>query len=423
MSEQLVVISSDGHAGADLLDYRPYLEARWLDDFDAWAASYTNPWKFLDQREEDPEYRIGPASADSSLSWDSARRVEALEHDGIVGEVIFPNTATPFVPSNTLSAPRPQNRDDYEHRWAGLKAHNRWLADFCAEYSLQRAGVAEILLYDVEEAIEETRTTRAAGLRGGIVLPVDGDENGLTPLYYTDYEPLWDVCEELDVPVHRHARAPGSPVSARTGPGGVAIGMAETAFWDHRALAHIILSGVLERHPNLKFVFTETGMGWIPGELAKLDALFAQSRMPKESLGLGAFMCDALAELTMTPSEYFARNVWVGTSLMTTHEVTLREEVGMARLMWGQDYPHAEGSFPYSREAYRLLFSSLTDDEIRSILSEVAADVYNFDLQALQRIADRVGPTLDEIRTELLDVPNSPSVTFMVSELTQMSGR
>jgi len=423
MSERLIVISSDGHAGADLYGYKPYLEKRWHEEFDAWAASYVNPWKFLDPRPETPDgQRLAGASADISLSWDSELRVKSMEHDGIVGEVIFPNTATPFVPSHMLSAPRCQTREEYDRRRAGLQAHTRWLADFCAEFPTQRAGVAEVLLYDVDDTIEDVKAIHAAGLRGGVLLPVDGDENGLTPLYYTDYEPLWQVCEDLEVPVHRHARAPGAGVSPRTGPGGVAIGVLEMAFWDHRALSHLIFSGVFERHPGLRFVFTEGGVGWIPAELARLDGVYQMSRLPVEQLGLSQFLRDALKDLTMTPSEYFARNVWVGASLLTTAEMAVSDQIGISRLMWGQDYPHSEGTYPYSRDAYRLLFGQLSDDELKGILSETAAKIYRFDLAALQPIADRVGPTAEEIRTPLQTMPPSLSLTFTQTD-AELTGR
>jgi hypothetical protein len=92
--------------------------------------------------------------------------------------------------------------------------------------------------------------------------------------------------------------------------------------------------------------------------------------------------------------------------------------------MWGWDYPHAEGTFPYSREAYRLLFADLTDDEIRAILGGTAAEVYGFDVAALQPIADRIGPTLEEIRTPLDSLPHSDSTTFLqYDDPTELIGR
>jgi predicted TIM-barrel fold metal-dependent hydrolase len=408
IDERLVVISSDSHAGADLYGYKPYLEKRWHEEFEEWAKAYSNPWRFVDER-PDSVTKTGAASGELSLNWDSDRRVKDLAYEGIVAEVVFPNTPTPFVPDSTLSAPVPKTREEYERRWAGLQAHNRWLVDFCSEVPGRRAGVAEILLYDVDDAVAEVRATREAGLTGGIVLPVDGHENGLVPLYYTDYEPLWGVCEELGVPVHRHARAPGGPVSKRTGPGGFAIGLLELQFWDHRALSHVIFSGVLQRHPGLTFVMTETGVGWIPQELARMDALWAES---KKSNGRLAFLVDALAELSMSPTEYFRRNCYVGASLLTTTEMEKRHVVGVDRLMWGQDYPHSEGTFPFSRTAYQMLFGDAPEDQIRSMLSETAAKVYGFDLDHLQVFANESGPTLAELRAPITEYPAVPQETI-----------
>jgi len=83
-SEQpYVVITADTHAGASIDAYRPYLEPQWRDEFDAWRAAYKNPSK----------KHIG---GKKNKNWDSAERSADLERDGVVGEVIFPNTVPPF---------------------------------------------------------------------------------------------------------------------------------------------------------------------------------------------------------------------------------------------------------------------------------------------------------------------------------------
>ena len=263
-----------------------------------------------------------------------------MEFEGIARRgSVLPQHADTFISDAPCRRPVRKTETSTTFAGPGLQAHNRWLADFCSESPAQRAGVAEVLLYDIDDTVEEVRAIHASGLRGGIVLPVDGDENGLSPIYYTDYEPLWGVCEDLGVPVHRHARAPGARYHRARVPGGVAIGIAEVAFWDHRALSHIVFSGVLERHPGLRFVFTETGVGWLPAELARLDGIYARSQLPKEDIGLSGFLCDALAELTMNPSGYFARNCWVGASLLTPSEGLFRDQVGVSKMMWGWDFP------------------------------------------------------------------------------------
>src|SRR5262249_6832493 len=83
--DRYIVISSDCHAGANMLDYRDYLEQRWHDEFDAWAAAYQNPFDDL----RNPE---------AARNWDSGRRMREIEDDGVVAEVLFPNTVPPFFP-------------------------------------------------------------------------------------------------------------------------------------------------------------------------------------------------------------------------------------------------------------------------------------------------------------------------------------
>src|SRR5205085_12141139 len=96
-----------------------YLEARYSDDFDAWTATYVIPYPDLE----------GP---DADRNWDSERRLRELEGDGIVAEVIYPNTVPPFFPEASLKVQVPAaGAGDLERRAAGLRAHNRWLADFC----------------------------------------------------------------------------------------------------------------------------------------------------------------------------------------------------------------------------------------------------------------------------------------------------
>ncbi len=117
--ERYVVISADGHAGGDVGDYRPYLESQWHDDFDRWAAAYESP--FADLKGD-----LG------TRNWDSDRRLTDLEADGQVAEVLYPNTVPPFFPKSSLTAQPPAlTAADAEKRWAGLRAHNRWLLDFC----------------------------------------------------------------------------------------------------------------------------------------------------------------------------------------------------------------------------------------------------------------------------------------------------
>ena len=138
----LMLISADCHAGGSHEQYREYLDPAYREDFDAWRGKYKNPWKDL----RDTDLRV--------RNWDDDRRSADELADGVVGEVVYPNTVPPFFPGFVLFA-GPPKPEDYEHRLAGIRAHNRWLVDFCARRPVQRAGVGQIFVNDIDDAIAD----------------------------------------------------------------------------------------------------------------------------------------------------------------------------------------------------------------------------------------------------------------------------
>ena len=401
-----IVISTDGHCGADLRDYKTYLERRYHEAFDPWASNFHDAWAEELDQDRPVNNRLGVASMAAPLNWDSRLRLEYLDSQGIAAEVLFPNTAPPFYPSGVLTAPGPRTREEYELRFAGLRAHNRWLADFCSEAPDRRAGFAQIFLDDIDEAIAEVRSAKGAGLLG-VLLPGDHMLK-MVSLYYPQYEPLWAVCAELELPVHRHSSAPTESVY-EGGNASQLVHFVEIQFYTGRAIGHMIFSGVFERHPNLKFVTTEIGIGAeIAGTLARLDAM-AKLRDMGTGTPFYEHVKDALAELRRPPSEYFATNCYVG----GPHDLRQAFDAGVPNLMWGADIPHAEGTAPYSIEALRATLWDLPERDLTTLLATRAADVYQFDLDRLQPIADQIGPTLDELTTPLLpeEWPNYPEQT------------
>ncbi|MGW7415513.1 amidohydrolase family protein [Streptomyces sp. NPDC054863] len=389
--DHYTVISADCHAGADLLDYRPYLEKKHHADFDAWAATYTNPYEDL-------------LADTADRNWNSARRLAELEADGIVAEVVFPNTIPPFFPSASLMAPAP-TREEYEQRWAGLRAHNRWLTDFCAEAPGRRAGVAQILLNDVDEAVREIRRSKEAGLTGGVLLPGAPPGSGIPELYSASYDPIWAVCEELEVPVNHHGGSASPPLGDE--PAARAVFMVETTWFSHRALWHLVFGGAFTRHPGLRLVLTEQGSGWIPGIVEMLD--YYHSRLvaaaTKAATAESRFGAGLAASMGSSPSEVWRDNCFVGASFMRPHEVPLRHRIGLDKIMWGSDYPHDEGTAPYSREGLRIAYAGLPQEEVAAMVGGNAARVYGFDLDALGAVAAEVGPTVEEIARPLEEVP------------------
>src|SRR5260221_7872254 len=93
--------------------------------------------------DSDADNRLGAASFASQVNWDSAKRTAFAEAEGIAAEVLFPNTAPPFFPSGMVSAHPPLRTDEFDRRFAGLQAHNRWLVDFCADTPGRRGGIPQ----------------------------------------------------------------------------------------------------------------------------------------------------------------------------------------------------------------------------------------------------------------------------------------
>jgi predicted TIM-barrel fold metal-dependent hydrolase len=385
VDDRYVVISADCHAGGSIDQYLDYLDPAYRDEFDQWRGAYSNPFRDL---QGDGRTR----------NWDSERRFAELETDGQVAEVIFPNTVPPFFPTGMLIA-RPPTAEDLDRRWAGLRAHNRWLADWCAQVPERRAGVAQVFLNDVDLAVEEAKWAHEHGLRGGIMIPAIPDDSDIAPLYSPAYDPLWKVCEELGIIVNHHAGS-GHPDYGKF-PSSQFMWAIETEWFAHRPFWQILMSGVFERFPKTRFVLTEQGCAWLPATLAQLDGMHFAASTGR----MGELKMDPEANLSMKPSEYFARNVWVGVSFPGPREAKAMKKLGLDRMMWGSDYPHHEGSSPFSRELMRRAFFDWTPDELDQIFNRTAADLYGFDVAGLAARAAEVGPTVAELTVPLEGIP------------------
>lgn len=373
------VISADCHAGGSHEMYREYLDPKYRDDFDAWRAQYKNPFRDLQD-------------GGRTRNWDDERRLADLYADGQVAEVIYPNTVPPFFPSFVLFA-KPPTPDQYELRRAGLRAHNRWLAEFCARYPNQRAGIGQVLLNDLDDAIEDLRMLAEHGLRGGVLISAPPpDCHYVPPLYDPALDPFWRECEALGVPVNAHGGT-GLPDYGRY-PAAALLYITEVSFYSQRPFSHLLLSGVFERFPNLRFVMAEMGCAWLPPLLERYDALLEQIRTTGRT---GELSYGPESVLPRSATEYFRHSCWVAVSPPRPEDVAAIEMLGVDRVMWGSDYPHAEGTGPYTREHLREIWAGTDPVTVQQVLAANAAALYGFDLEALAPLAARYGPSVAEL--------------------------
>jgi predicted TIM-barrel fold metal-dependent hydrolase len=410
--QRVLVISSDCHAGALPATYNEYMPRAFHDAANAWWLAYAREMysragTFFDQEAvktyaeqageggarmqafSDPSLKLSDADILGMLGdtsspfaprrgeFDATVRMQELDADGIAGEVIFPQMA-PFG-AGLMQYRYPVTP---EQSFAGCQAYNRWLADFCSANPARQAGVALIDVEDIEATVREIRAARAMGLWGGVLLP---SSTGKHPFYHHPrYEPIWAVCQELDIPVQSHS---GWSPDYGDVPSATAMFISEVDMWAQRPFTAMLWAGVFERYPNLKYMLTETGVGWVVEKLRVLDFKAASPMFKHFNRGL-----------SMTPSGYFARNCWLGASFMPEHEGRFRHQIGVDRLMWGSDYPHLEGTWPNTMKALNETFALYPEQEIRDILGRNAANAYGFDLAALAPIAERIGPTLSAVR-------------------------
>ena len=397
MSDRLIVVSSDCHAGLPIWEYKPYLDEKYHEMMDMAVPIQVEMTKKAEAafliKEINDEWRQG-IEQELTGAWDYDQRVKMLDRDGIAAEVIFVDGITetntpPFGAGLSL----PTKDIVPELQWAGAMAHNRWLAELCSNNPARHIGVAIIpLLWDVDEAVKNVRWCAEQGFRAVMIPSMTND----FPHYnHIKYDPFWEACESLGIIIHFHSGpaamadyfGPEWPeVSADDRPGAMGVYVSEVMWWLYRPLSFMIWGGVFERFPKLKTVITEGGTTWmLPSWLRMLDHNYTDVH---HSAKLGDFR----SHLSMKPSDYFRRNIGVGASCIPRADMEVRDQVGVDRMMWGSDFPHPEGTWPQTASILDDVFTGFPADDVAAILGRNAIDFYGLDEPVLREVADRIGP-------------------------------
>lgn len=388
-NDPYLLITADTHAGGSHEQYREYLEPKYREIFDDWRGGYKNP----------SQAHYG---SKKMRNWDYDIRTNDQNSQGVVGEVVFPNTVPPFFRKSIVTA-QPPKPDEYELVLAGIRAHNRWLKDFCDEDPDRRAGIGLILPNDLDEAIKDIEFIAEAGLRGGVLLPlIPPDCTWLKPLYDPAWDKVFAAIQDHDLVMNQHS-GQGSP-DYGSSMVGEALWVTEVTWYCQAGWRHLIMSGVFEKFPKLKYILTESGCAWVPAALAQMDRIhMGMARGAIGELNYG----DQEWVLKEAPSAYASRNCYYGASFPSKADLDGIDQVGVDRVLWGNDYPHYEGTFPYNLESLRLTFNDLSEDVRRKILGLNAADLYKFDVDKLMPLVREFGPTPDQVNAPLSkeDIP------------------
>ncbi|MCC7076276.1 MAG: amidohydrolase [Acidimicrobiia bacterium] len=298
--------------------------------------------------------------------YDAVARLEDMDTDGVDAEILFGTLPGPA--GNTFAM---IGEKDSELGAFCVRAYNDWLAeDFCATDPERLIPQAILPLWDAEAAAAELVRAVELGHRGAL-FPGLPHAIGLPAIGDAYWTPVFAAAEECGVPLASHiggslarqvaseligAEAGGDHLAAETV-------VATAPLSNYGALANIIFSGVLDSHPGLTIVSVESGIGWIPYFLERLDHTWERHRFWTG------------AEIPRRPSEYFRDNM-VATFIVDDAGIAARDSIGVANIMWEVDYPHSDTTFPHSRKILEEHFGHLPPEERHAIVAGNAMRVF-----------------------------------------------
>lgn len=264
-----------------------------------------------------------PANPHRERGIDASARLKDMDLEGIEAGMLFPSAGLylPSVQEEPFAA-------------ALCRAYNNWLSDYCRADPKRLLGVGIIPVQDVKAAVEETRRVASElGFRGIFVRPNPVKGRTLDDPYY---DPLYDTVQEIGMPLMVHE---GSGAYLPTAG---ADRFAGQWFFTH-AISHpfeqmlaclsLICKGVLEKFPRLKVVFLESGAGWLPYWLWRMDEHF--EKLPFQ-----------VPWLEMKPSDYFRRQCFISCEPDEHNIGEIVRAAGEDRVLFASDYPHWDSIFP-----------------------------------------------------------------------------
>ena len=374
-SNKYLMISADTHLGPPPALIRDRIEPQFRDrvprmERDKDGVMWTivegrRPARIVETNLEGEDLYRSKAGSSTSLDGDSNdlhKRMADLDLDGIDAELVFPNGAalTGFF-----------TKDPYLMQ-AQFRVYNDWAEELTRPYRHRMNVAACVATGDIESAVAEVQRVAKMGYRVITVpnKPVFGSTDP-TDLNYNQpaFDPLWAAIQDANMTVTFHVSTGADPRGAK-GPGGAVLNFAVYALsTTAEPIAHLCVSGTLDRFPNLRFAAIESGIGWVPWLLDSMDEGYRKHHMwafPKLKRGL--------------PSDYFRANGGA-TFGEDRNGLVLMEENGLENnFCWANDYPHHEGTFPHSAQAIERQMAKLPEITRTKVLGLNAARLFRFDL-------------------------------------------
>ena len=338
--------------------------------------------------------------------WDREKRLAEMNREGVAAEVVFPidHKAVPlfFTGANRKYAA--------DLRQAGVRAYHRWVLDtFGGAFDRMFVAAEAGPCIDMNATIAETTWAFESGLHG-VMAPGSTGDQSLPPPYHPYFDRLWSLYEEAGGPVYVHAgygieqgewSARIEPVIKNMEAAGrtdllaellhhVSEGIFPLDLRPRQFMWQMMFGGVFDRHPNLRIMLCEIRGDWIPDTLWYLDAYYERNRHRIPAL--------------RKPSEYFAINFGVVLSFVHKSEVGMFEQIGLESVMFGRDYPHAEGTWPNTSDWLCDSLQTVPDPILIKFLGENAVRLLGLDGNHLAEIAAEIGPTCFDVNGRTPDI-------------------
>jgi predicted TIM-barrel fold metal-dependent hydrolase len=298
-------------------------------------------------------------------AYDPEARLEVMDDSGIWAQVVFPN-AIGLGGQGLSSAVA-----DEQLRLLCIEIYNDAMAELQQQSGNRFLPMPVLPAWDIAACVREAERVAGFGMRG-VNLTSDPQDLGAPDLANRAWDPLWEVCAGLRLPVHFHIGASLTtmtyfdtyPWESQAEDTKLAIGGALLFIGNARVVTNIILSGLLDRHPTLNFVSVESGVGWVPFILDALDYEMSENA-PND-----------LEKLSMMPSEYFKRQLYATFWFERNNVPSLIHSVGEDNVLFETDFPHPTCLYPKPLDTVADKMSALTPAVQRKILGENAARLY-----------------------------------------------
>ncbi len=299
-------------------------------------------------------------------AYDPKARLEIMDECGIHAQVLFPNAIG-------LGGQELANVQDPLVRRLCVEIYNDAAAEMQADSGNRFLPMPILPAWDVEASVREAERVASLGLRG-VNMTSDPQDLGSPDLANRSWDPLWEVCADLHLPVHFHI---GASVTAMNFYGQYfwpsqdeyvkpAIGGSMLFIGNARVIINTVFAGIFDRYPKLEMVSVESGVGWIPFILETMDYELWENA-PQQA-----------EQLDRMPSEYF-KDHWHATFWFEKNRGNVQaliDSVGEDNVLFETDFPHPTCLYPAPLETVREKMETLRPDTRRKVLGDNAAALY-----------------------------------------------